>query len=195
MRTLVWLLAFMTCAAAAEVRTLKLATGEVLVHPFEGGVPLPAESKWSICQGAGPAFVPEAGGTRLNWNVILKAKGSPPLLRDINRATVQEVSGTTAVPIFDDAPKPTDTGGLIILAPAQIVSGNTIPGFTRQSPPSLCFECCCSRERSRTSCFSRLSSARKPNKRSRREATCLKMQRTTVAGITVGFTKLARATI
>jgi hypothetical protein len=139
MRTLVWLLAFMTCAAAAEVRTLKLATGEVLVHPFEGGVPLPAESKWSTCQGAGPAFVPEAGGNRLNWNVILKAKGSPSLLRDINRSTVQEVSGATAVPIFDDAPKPTDTGGLIILAPAQIVSRENYPWLYTPEPTLFVF--------------------------------------------------------
>src|SRR5215212_2328717 len=122
MRTLIWLLALLSCAAAAEVRTLKLATGEVLVHPFEGGVPLPAERKWSTCQGAGPAFVPEAGGNRLNWNVILKAKGSPAQLRDVSRATVQEVSGATAVSIFDDAPKSIDVGRLLILAPAEIVS-------------------------------------------------------------------------
>ena len=34
---------------------------------------------------------------------------------------MQEV-GPTAVPIFDDAPKLTDSSGLIILAPAQVVS-------------------------------------------------------------------------
>ena len=101
-------------------------------------MPLPAESKWSTCQGAGPAFVPEAGGNRLNWNVIVKAKGSPAQLRDINRATVQEVSGATALPIFDDTPKSTDTGGLIILAPAQIVSREHYPWLYTPEPTLLC---------------------------------------------------------
>src|SRR5437762_7093152 len=99
-KALVCLLNFMAFAAAAEVRSLKLATGELLVHPFERGVPLPAESEWTFCQGAGPAFVPENGRHRINWNVILKAKGSSAQLRDVVRATMQEVAGATAVPIF-----------------------------------------------------------------------------------------------
>jgi hypothetical protein len=77
MRTLFCLLLLTTVAAAADVRSLKLATGELLVHPFEGGVPLPAESRWTVCQGAGPAFVPEGGQLRMNWSIILKPKGSP----------------------------------------------------------------------------------------------------------------------
>ena len=139
MKTLICLLAFIAFAATAEVRSMKLATGELLVHPFNGGVPLPAESEWTLCQGAGPAFVPEDGRYRINWNIILKAKGSPAQLRDINRATVQEVSGATAVPIFDDAPKPTDTGGLIILAPAQIVSREHYPWLYTPEPTLFVF--------------------------------------------------------
>ena len=100
MRVLLFLLLFASAATAADVRPLKLATGELLVHPFEGDVPLPAESKWTKCQGAGPAFVPEGGQYRLNWSVILKPRGSPAQLRGITRVTVQEVVGTKAVQIL-----------------------------------------------------------------------------------------------
>ena len=138
MKTFFWLLVLTTLAAAAEVRSLKLATGELLVHAFEGGVPLPAESKWTLCKGAGPAFVPEGKQHRINWNVILKAKGSPAQLRDVVRVTVQEVSGAVAVQIFDGPPKATDEG-LIILAPAQIVSREQYPWLYSSEPTLLVF--------------------------------------------------------
>ena len=107
-RALFYLLALTALAAAQEVRSLKLATGELLVHAFRGGVPLPAESKWVTCQGAGPSFVPEGTQHRLNWNVILKPKGSPAQLRDVVRVTVEEVSGVAAVKLFDGGPTVTD---------------------------------------------------------------------------------------
>jgi hypothetical protein len=136
--TLFCLLALTTpVAAAAEVRPLKLATGEFLVHAFAGGVPLPAESRWAVAQGAGPAFVPENGRHRLSWNVILKAKGSAEL-RDVVRVTVQEVSGATAVNIFDGPPKPTDNG-LLVLAPEHIVSRGHYPWLYDPGPTLLVF--------------------------------------------------------
>jgi hypothetical protein len=132
-KTLICLLSFIAFVAAAEVRSIKLATGELLVHPFNGGVPLPAESEWSLCQGAGPALVPEDGRYRLNWNVILKAKGASGRLRDVVRATMQEVAGPSAVLFFDGQPKPTDDG-LIILAPAQTVSREHYPWLYSSEP-------------------------------------------------------------
>ena len=133
MKTLICLLFFIAFVAAAEVRSIKLATGELLVHPFNDGVPLPAESEWSLCQGAGPALVPEDGRYRLNWNVILKAKGASGRLRDVVRATMQEVAGPSAVLFFDGQPKPTDDG-LIILAPAQTVSRVHYPWLYSSEP-------------------------------------------------------------
>ena len=136
MKTLICLLSFIAFVAAAEVRSIKLATGELLVHPFNRGVPLPAESEWSLCQGAGPAFVPEDGRYRINWNVILKAKGSVAQLRDVARATMQEVAGPTAVPLFDGQPKATDNG-IIILAPEHIVSREHYPWLYSSEPTLL----------------------------------------------------------
>jgi len=137
-KTLIFLLFLATFAAAAEVKSLKLATGELLVHAFEGGVPLPAESKWTLCQGAGPAFVPEGRQHRINWSVTLKAKGSTAQLRDVVRATVQEVSGETAVPIFDGPPQATDTG-LMIIAPEHIVSRDQYPRLYSSEPALFVF--------------------------------------------------------
>jgi hypothetical protein len=127
MKTLFFLLALTTLAAAADVKSFKLATGELLVHAFEGGIPLPSDSKWSKCTGAGPSFVPEGGRYRINWNVFLDPKSSPAQLRDVVRVTAQEVSGKTAIPIFDGAPRTTDKGGLIVIAPAEIVSRENYP--------------------------------------------------------------------
>ena len=138
MRTLFCLLALTTLAAAAEVRSLKLATGELLVHTFDGGIPLPAESKWAVSQGAGPAFVPEGKQHRINWSVVLKAKGAPAQLRDVVRVAVQEVSGAAAVPIFDGQPQSTDNG-LMILAPENVVSRENYPWLYSLEPTLLVF--------------------------------------------------------
>src|SRR5262245_50341570 len=126
MRILICLLLFTTAAMAADVRPLKLATGELLVHAFDGRVPLPAESRWTRCQGAGPAFVPEGAQFRLNWSIILKSKGAPAQLRGIDRMSVQEVSGAKAIQIFDGRAEVTDNG-LVILAPEHIVSRDHYP--------------------------------------------------------------------
>jgi len=112
--------------AAADVRPFKLATGELLAHAFKDGVPLPAGSKWVVCTGAGPAIVPEDQGYRLNWVVHLKARGPLARLGDISRVTLQEVSGKTAVQLFDGRPEVKDDR-LLILAPAQIVSREHYP--------------------------------------------------------------------
>src|SRR5262245_48060215 len=99
MRALFCLLLCTTVALAADIRSLKLATGELLVHPFKDGVPLPAQSKWTVCQGAGPAFVPEGSQYRMNWSIILKPKGSPAQLRGIIRVSLKEVAGATEINI------------------------------------------------------------------------------------------------
>src|SRR5262249_298742 len=138
MRTLFCLLFFTTVALAADIKSLQLATGELLTHPFERGLPLPAESKWTVCQGAGPAFVPAGKQYRMNWSIILKAKGPPARLRDIVRVTVQEVSGTKALQIFDGSPEVTDKG-LTIVAPAHIVSPEHYPWLYSSEPTLLIF--------------------------------------------------------
>src|SRR5262245_6227436 len=136
MRTLLFLLLFTSAAAAADVRPLKLATGELLVHPFNGGVPLPAESRWTVAQGAGPAFVPEGGQFRLNWSVILKPRGSPAQLRGITRVTMQEVSGAKAVQIFDGPAEVTDKG-IVIMAPEHLVARERYPWLYSTEPTLL----------------------------------------------------------
>lgn len=136
MRTLFFLLLFTTAAAASDVRSLKLATGELLVHPFNGGVPLPAESKWTVCQGAGPAFVPEGTQFRMNWSIILKPKGSPAQLRGLVRVAVQEVAGAKAIQIFDGPAEVTDKG-LTIVAPEHIVSREHYPWLYSSEPTLL----------------------------------------------------------
>lgn len=111
---------------ANEIRPLKLATGEVLVHAFKDGMPLPSESKWTLCSGAGPSFVPEGGGYRLDWVVHLKDKGALAKAREIVRVRIQEVSGKVAVPLYDGPPKATERG-LIVIAPGNIASRENYP--------------------------------------------------------------------
>lgn len=135
MRMAVVLMLLPPFAAATELRSLKVATGELVVHPFEGDVPVPAESRWSVCQGAGPAFVPEGKGHRLNWNVMLKARG--PLLGSVTRVTLEDVSGATAMPLFDGPPQPTSDGGLLVVAPGEIVSRASYPWLYAQGPTLL----------------------------------------------------------
>jgi len=136
MRVLLCLLLSTTFVVAAEVRSLKLATGELLVHAFEGGVPLPAESKWTMCQGAGPTFVPEGRQFRMNWSIILKPKESPAQVRGIVRVRVQEVAGAKPIPIFDGPVEVTDKG-LTIVAPEHIVSREHYPWLYSSEPTLL----------------------------------------------------------
>ena len=132
----VCLLAFATLPAAADVRVLELATGEILVHPFEGGVPLPAESKWTVCTGAGITVGLEGQEYRLHWIVHLKAKGPLAKLQDISRVTLQEVSGKAAVQLFDRSADVKDDQ-LFILALAQIVSREHYPWLYASEPTLL----------------------------------------------------------
>jgi hypothetical protein len=136
MRILLFLLLFTSAAAAADVRPLKLATGELLVHAFQGGVPLPAESRWTICQNAGPTFVPEGGQYRLHWSIILKPRGSSAQLRGITRVTMQEVVGSKAVQIFDGRAEVTDKG-IVLMAPEHLVSRERYPWLYSSEPTLL----------------------------------------------------------
>jgi hypothetical protein len=138
MRTLFFLLALATQAAAAEIKTFKLATGEVLVHAFEKGIPLPSDSKWAVCTGAGPVISPKGKETRISWSVFLKPKGAPAQLRDLARATVQEVSGTKAVAVYDGRPETTDAG-LMMLSAEQVVSREQFPWLYTTEPSLFVF--------------------------------------------------------
>jgi hypothetical protein len=128
---------FLCCAtvglAGTEVKTFTLATGEILVFPFEDGVPTPSESTWSTCQGAGPMFEPEGNRIRLSWVVILKAKGPATVLRSVSRVTLQEVSGKTAINLFSGKPEQTEDG-LIISAPAELVTRASYPWLYSAGP-------------------------------------------------------------
>jgi hypothetical protein len=107
-----------------DVQVFKLATGETLSFPFQGGIPVPSESAWAFCRGAGPAFTPDGKDIRLNWVVDLRSKRSA--LRDVSSAKVQEVSGNTAVTLFTGAPKVTKDG-LMIYAPGELVTRAAYP--------------------------------------------------------------------
>jgi hypothetical protein len=126
-------------AAASEIRTFKLATGEVLVHAFKDGIPLPSDSKWAVCSGAGPAFVPEGQPRRyrLDWNVFLKPKGATAAMRDVARVTVEEVSGTRAVAIYDGALPAARDGVHLVSASGKFVSHADYPWL--YSPESTLF--------------------------------------------------------
>ena len=119
--------------AGTEIKTFTLATGEVLVFPFEDGIPRPSESVWSTCQSAGPMFEPEGNGIRLAWVIILKAKGSATALRGVSKVTLQEVSGKTATNLFSGKPKQTEDG-LIISAPAELVTRSSYPWLYSAEP-------------------------------------------------------------
>jgi hypothetical protein len=128
-------------AAASEIKTFKLATGEVLVHAFKDGIPLPSDSKWAVCTGAGPSFVPEGKGEskryKVDWNIFLKARGSPASLRDVARVTLEEVSGKSAI-AFYDGPLPQANGDIhIVTAPGKFVSRDDYPWL--YSPESTLF--------------------------------------------------------
>ena len=113
-------------ATADEIRPLKLATGEVLVHAFRDGMPLPSESRWMLCSAAGPSFVPEGGRYRLDWVVQLKDKGGLAKAREVVRVRVQEVSGSVAMPLYDGPPKTID-GGLMVSARGSLTSRENYP--------------------------------------------------------------------
>ncbi len=119
-----------------DVQVLKLATGEALVFPFQGGIPKPSESAWAFCRGAGPAFTPDEKGIRLSWAVDLRSKGSA--LRDVSSVKMQEVSGKEAVTLFTGAPKATKDG-LMILAPGELSPARRIRGCTPSIGPSWSF--------------------------------------------------------
>jgi hypothetical protein len=111
-------------APQRDVQVFTLATGEALSFPFQGGIPMPSESAWAFCRGAGPAFTPDEKGIRLNWVIDLRSKRSA--LRDVVSAKVQEVSGKEAVTLFTGAPKATKDG-LMIYAPGELVTRSAYP--------------------------------------------------------------------
>jgi hypothetical protein len=111
-------------APQRDVQVFKLATGEALSFPFKGGIPIPSESAWAFCRGAGPAFAADGKDIRLNWVVDLRSKRSA--LRDVVSVKVQEVSGNEALTLFAGAPKKTPDG-LMIYAPAELVTRSAYP--------------------------------------------------------------------
>jgi hypothetical protein len=117
-------IAAVLAAPQRDVQVLKLATGEMLAFPFQRGIPMPSESAWASCRGAGPAFTPEGQGIRVNWVVDLQSKGSA--LRDVVSVKVQEVSGAEALTLFTGAPKPAKDG-LMIYGPGELVSRSPYP--------------------------------------------------------------------
>ncbi|MFN7943529.1 MAG: hypothetical protein U0X73_18190 [Thermoanaerobaculia bacterium] len=116
-----------------EVQTFSLASGEVLVHGFEGGIPLPAESRWSRCLGAGPAIVPEAGKFLLKWTVNLEAKDPPKYLARVTKVTLEEVSGKSVIPIFSGRPSST-ADGILIVGDGREISRGTFPWLYTADP-------------------------------------------------------------
>jgi hypothetical protein len=132
------LLLLTTLAVAAEIKTFKLATGEVLVHAFEKGIPLPSDSKWAIVTGAGPLFTPKGKETHISWSVFLKPKGAPAQLRDVARATVEEVSGKNAVTIFDGVPRDAETR-LMMLSADEVVTRERFPWLYTAEPSMFVF--------------------------------------------------------
>lgn len=109
-------------APQRDVQVLKLATGEVLAFPFPHGIPVPAESAWAVCRGAGPSFTQEAEGIRLGWAVGLGPKSRK--FRDVVSVKLQEVSGSEAVTLFT-GPAKVDKDSLMIIAKGEIVSRST----------------------------------------------------------------------
>lgn len=110
--------------AASEIRTLKLAGNALLVHPFEGDVPLPWESDWSVCASAGPAFIPEGTSLRVHWVVFLEPRAGRTELWDVQSVVMDEVSGQAEVPLFKGAPLRRE-GSLMIDAPGQLLTRET----------------------------------------------------------------------
>ena len=125
-----------SAAAASNVIPLKLASGEILVHAFNGGMPLPSESKWVRCTYAGPSFIYEGGKVhRGHWRVHLNPKSSLVKVHDIAEVTIQEVSGTKVVPMFHGPPQLGEPD-LIIKTPEIIVSPEQYP-WLYQTEPTL----------------------------------------------------------
>jgi hypothetical protein len=123
-------------APPGEVKVFKLATGEILAFPFEGGIPKTSESAWATCSSAGPAIKPEGDGFRLYWVVGLKSKGSA--LQDVVSVKLQEVSGNEAVTLFT-GPMKADAYGLIINAPAELITRSTYPWLYSRDRTILVF--------------------------------------------------------
>jgi hypothetical protein len=120
---------------ASEIRTLKLAGNTLLVHPFEGDVPLPWESDWSVCTSAGPAFVPEDKSIRVHWIVFLEPKAGRSELWNVESVLMDEVSGESEVSLFRGAPLRRE-GSLMIDAPGQLLA-REIHGWAYDPKPSL----------------------------------------------------------
>ena len=120
------LIASIPVNAQTEVKTFKLATGEILVFTFKHGIPEPSSSALATTRGAGPAFVQEGSGIRLNWVVDLEPRASVAALRNVSRVVLQEVSGKQPMKLFSGVPERTDSG-LLVVAPGELVSRLSYP--------------------------------------------------------------------
>jgi hypothetical protein len=126
MLTFLLLIASFNAYAQTEVKTFKLATGELLVFKFKGGIPEPSNSILATTRGAGPAIVPEGAGFRLNWVLDLGPRTSLATLANVARVVLQEVSGKQPIELFSGAPERADDG-LLIIAPGELVSRQSYP--------------------------------------------------------------------
>ena len=128
-------------ATADEIRPLKLATGEVLVHAFRDGMPLPSESRWMLCSAAGPSFVPEGGRYRLDWVVQLKDKGGLAKAREVSGCACRKCLGQSRCRYMTDLQRRSTAASWsargAALRPVRIT-----PGSTHRRPR---FWCCVSR--------------------------------------------------
>lgn len=119
------LAAVMVLPQREDVKVFKLASGEILTFPFVGGIPERSESELAICVSAGPAIKPEGKAFRLSWVIDLRSRGAA--LRDVSGVKFQEVSGKDVVTLFTGTPTVNESGMMMIIAPAEIVSRSTYP--------------------------------------------------------------------
>jgi hypothetical protein len=125
--------------SSGDMRSLTLATGDSLEHLFKDGIPTPASSKWATVRGAGPTIGPEGDGYRLSWVVDLRPKEGSKGLPKIGKAAVEEVSGKTVVSLFDGPVHDQDDGGVMIIAPAGMVTRSTYAWLYTAEPTLLIF--------------------------------------------------------
>lgn len=124
--------------AQTEVKTFTLATGEILVFTFKNGIPEPSTSVWAVTRGAGPAVEPEGKGFRMNWVVDLLPRRAGGSLANVTSVVLQEVSGKEPIKLFSGPPEHTEDG-LLVFAPAQLVTRFSYPWLYSSDPTILVF--------------------------------------------------------
>jgi hypothetical protein len=124
-------------AETSKVRMITLATGETVAFVFHGETPRPAETTIVACRRAGPEIFKEKDQNRFNWAFELGPRPGVDLSK-VTRVTLEEVSGTSVVPLFSGAPS-FENGTLMIIAPGEIVSRSQYPWLYTQEPSLFVF--------------------------------------------------------